>query len=181
MALTMPGRSAGCSRGCSRGVTNVPQPRVTRTRFTQVGTGIQRGSTVTELGMPGSPEITGRMPTGGGHDVECVPEADEARRDRGLRTRSHAFQRCSVNATIVLNVATLAISITALVISILLTLRQLRLTRGGNHLPVVLNAFKETRSAGGEIVELIEPPIHGGELWVIELNRAAAVSRLRVK
>lgn len=65
MALTMPGRSAGCSRGCSRGVTNVPQPRVTRTRFTQVDTGIQRGSTVTELGMPGSPEITGRMPTGG--------------------------------------------------------------------------------------------------------------------
>jgi hypothetical protein len=52
-----------------------------------------------------------------------------------------------VNATIVLNLATLAISLTALVISILLTLRQLRVASGGIHLPVVLDAFKETRSA----------------------------------
>jgi hypothetical protein len=52
-----------------------------------------------------------------------------------------------VNATIVLNLATLVISLTALVISMLLTLRQLRLVSGGIHLPVVLDAFKETRSA----------------------------------
>jgi hypothetical protein len=47
----------------------------------------------------------------------------------------------------VLNLAALTISLTALVISILLTLRQLRLASGGNHLPVVLDGFKETRSA----------------------------------
>ncbi len=52
-----------------------------------------------------------------------------------------------MNATIVLNLAALAISVTALVIPMLLTLRQLRLVSGGNHLPVVLDAFKETRSA----------------------------------
>jgi len=52
-----------------------------------------------------------------------------------------------VNATIVLSLATTVISLTALVISILLTRRQLRLVSGGNHLPVVLDAFKETRSA----------------------------------
>jgi hypothetical protein len=51
-----------------------------------------------------------------------------------------------VNATIVLNLAALAISLTALVISILLALRQLRLASGKIHLPVVLDAFKETRS-----------------------------------
>lgn len=52
-----------------------------------------------------------------------------------------------MDATIVLNLATLAISLTALVISILLTLRQIRVASGGNHLPVVLDAFRETRSA----------------------------------
>jgi hypothetical protein len=52
-----------------------------------------------------------------------------------------------VNATIVLSLATLAISLMALVISILLTRRQLRLASGGNHLPVVLDAFRETRNA----------------------------------
>jgi hypothetical protein len=52
-----------------------------------------------------------------------------------------------VDATIVLNLATLAISLTALVISMLLTLRQIRVANGGNHLPVVIDAFKETRSA----------------------------------
>lgn len=46
----------------------------------------------------------------------------------------------------VLNLATLAISLTALVVSICLTLWQIRLASGGHHLPVVLDAFKETRS-----------------------------------
>ncbi|GAA0262535.1 hypothetical protein GCM10010492_74530 [Saccharothrix mutabilis subsp. mutabilis] len=52
-----------------------------------------------------------------------------------------------MNATIALNLATLALSLTALAISILLTLRQLRLASGKIHLPVVLEAFKETRAA----------------------------------
>lgn len=47
----------------------------------------------------------------------------------------------------VLNLATLAISLTALAVSVRLTLWQIRLASGGNHLPVVLDAFKETRSA----------------------------------
>ncbi|TYK51439.1 DUF4760 domain-containing protein [Actinomadura decatromicini] len=45
-----------------------------------------------------------------------------------------------------LDLATLTISITALVVSLVLTLRQIRLASGGNHLPVVLDAFRETRS-----------------------------------
>lgn len=52
-----------------------------------------------------------------------------------------------MDATIALNLATLAISLTALGVSILVDVRQLRLASGGNHLPVVLDAFKETRSA----------------------------------
>jgi hypothetical protein len=51
-----------------------------------------------------------------------------------------------VKATIVLNLAALAISLTALVISILLTLRQIRVASGGVHLPVVLQAFNHSRS-----------------------------------
>ncbi|MDQ3276123.1 MAG: hypothetical protein M3Q39_14145 [Actinomycetota bacterium] len=51
-----------------------------------------------------------------------------------------------MDATMVLSLATLAISLTALVVSIRLTLWQIRLANGGNHLPVVLDAFKETRS-----------------------------------
>ncbi|WP_435863905.1 DUF4760 domain-containing protein [Streptomyces phaeochromogenes] len=45
-----------------------------------------------------------------------------------------------------LNLTSLSISLTALVVSILLTLRQIRLASGGNHLPVVLDAFRESRS-----------------------------------
>lgn len=52
-----------------------------------------------------------------------------------------------MNVTIVLSLAALAVPLTALIISIPLALRQLRLISGGNHLPVVLEAFKETRSA----------------------------------
>lgn len=52
-----------------------------------------------------------------------------------------------MDVTIVLNLATLAISLTALVISILLTLRQIRVASGGIHLPVVLQAFNHSRSA----------------------------------
>ncbi|HEU5157152.1 MAG TPA: hypothetical protein VFU43_09155 [Streptosporangiaceae bacterium] len=44
------------------------------------------------------------------------------------------------------NLIALAISLTALVVSVFMTLRQLRLASGGNHLPVVLDAFKESRS-----------------------------------
>ncbi|MEV0675296.1 hypothetical protein AB0I60_02105 [Actinosynnema sp. NPDC050436] len=51
-----------------------------------------------------------------------------------------------MNATTVLSLATLTISLTALVVSMRLTVRQLRLTSGGNHRPVVLDAFRETRS-----------------------------------
>ncbi|GGS29055.1 DUF4760 domain-containing protein [Actinokineospora fastidiosa] len=49
--------------------------------------------------------------------------------------------------TIMLNLAALAISLTALVISLLLTLRQIRLASGKIHLPVILESFKETRDA----------------------------------
>ncbi|MEV4297916.1 DUF4760 domain-containing protein [Microbispora rosea] len=52
-----------------------------------------------------------------------------------------------MDATTALNVAALAISLTALVISVLLTLRQIRLASGGIHLPVVLEAFNHSRSA----------------------------------
>jgi hypothetical protein len=52
-----------------------------------------------------------------------------------------------MDTNILMNIATMAISLSALVISILLNLRQLRLASGGNHLPVVIDAFKETRSA----------------------------------
>ena len=45
-----------------------------------------------------------------------------------------------------LNFAALAISLVALVVSMFLTLRQIRLASGGNHLPVVLDAFQHTRS-----------------------------------
>jgi hypothetical protein len=44
------------------------------------------------------------------------------------------------------NVAALAISLIALVVGVLLTVRQIQLARGGNHLPVVLETFKESRS-----------------------------------
>jgi hypothetical protein len=44
------------------------------------------------------------------------------------------------------NLITLAISLTALVVSVLMTLRQIRLASGGIHLPVVLEAFKESRN-----------------------------------
>lgn len=44
-----------------------------------------------------------------------------------------------------LNLVALVISLAALVISMLLTLRQLRLANSENHLPVVLDTFKETR------------------------------------
>lgn len=47
----------------------------------------------------------------------------------------------------VLNLATLVISLAALFFSVFLSLRQIRVTSGGNHLPVVLDAFKESRSA----------------------------------
>lgn len=46
-----------------------------------------------------------------------------------------------------LNLAALAISLTALVTSALLTRRQVRLATSGVHLPVILESFKETRSA----------------------------------
>ncbi|MGW3653651.1 DUF4760 domain-containing protein [Streptomyces sp. NPDC000878] len=52
-----------------------------------------------------------------------------------------------MDTTMVLNLVPLSISLAALVVSILLPLWQIRLARGGNHLPVVLDAFKETRSA----------------------------------
>lgn len=43
---------------------------------------------------------------------------------------------------LVLNLAAMMISLVALVVSVLLTLRQIRLSNGGNHLPVILEAFK---------------------------------------
>jgi hypothetical protein len=57
-----------------------------------------------------------------------------------------------MDTNILMNIATMAISLSALVISILLNLRQLRLASGGNHLPVVIDAFKETRSAAWKLV-----------------------------
>ncbi|MBB5938973.1 DUF4760 domain-containing protein [Streptomyces zagrosensis] len=47
-----------------------------------------------------------------------------------------------MDATITLNLAALFISLAALIVSILLTQRQIRLSNGGNHLPVILEAFK---------------------------------------
>ncbi|MEE4541302.1 hypothetical protein V2S66_04890 [Streptomyces sp. V4-01] len=44
--------------------------------------------------------------------------------------------------TLALNLTAMMISLVALVVSILLTLRQIRLSNGGNHLPVILEAFK---------------------------------------
>jgi hypothetical protein len=51
-----------------------------------------------------------------------------------------------VDAIMVLNLAAFVISLVALLLSVFLNLRQIRVTSGGNHLPVVLDAFKESRS-----------------------------------
>lgn len=51
-----------------------------------------------------------------------------------------------MDATITLNLAALLISFLALIVPIPLALRQIRLSNGGNHLPVVLEAFKEFRN-----------------------------------
>ncbi|RBQ15584.1 hypothetical protein DP939_35005 [Spongiactinospora rosea] len=51
-----------------------------------------------------------------------------------------------MDATLVLNLATLAVSLTALAISVFLTLRQIRLASGGLHLPVVLETFLHSRN-----------------------------------
>lgn len=53
-----------------------------------------------------------------------------------------------MDATIALNLAALAISVTALTMTALLTMRQIRVASGANHLPVILNAFREIRSGG---------------------------------
>lgn len=45
-------------------------------------------------------------------------------------------------------IVALAISLLALAVSTLLTIRQIRLASGSNHLPVVLNAFRESRLPG---------------------------------
>lgn len=47
-----------------------------------------------------------------------------------------------MDVTIALNLAAIMISLVAVVVSVLLTLRQIRLSNGGNHLPVILEAFK---------------------------------------
>lgn len=52
-----------------------------------------------------------------------------------------------MDTTIAVNIAASAISLVALAMSILLTRRQIHLASGGNHLPVVLDAFQHTRSA----------------------------------
>lgn len=57
------------------------------------------------------------------------------------RPYSHA-----VDLSLALNLASLILALTALGVSVFLTRRQIRLATGGNHLPVVLNAFRETRS-----------------------------------
>ncbi|ROO86707.1 hypothetical protein EDD29_4285 [Actinocorallia herbida] len=51
-----------------------------------------------------------------------------------------------MDSTVVLNLAALSISLTALVISIRLGLRQIRVASGGLHLPVVLETFDYSRS-----------------------------------
>lgn len=52
----------------------------------------------------------------------------------------------NVDASIGLNLATVLMSALALLVSALLAYRQIGLTIGANHLPVVLDAFKEIRS-----------------------------------
>lgn len=63
-------------------------------------------------------------------------------RKRGAWSVDPAEELTSVGMATALNLAALMISLVALVVSILLTLRQIRLTNGGNHLPVILEAFK---------------------------------------
>lgn len=50
-----------------------------------------------------------------------------------------------MNSSLLQNFITLAISVVALTTTMFLTLRQIRLATFANHLPVVLEAFKETR------------------------------------
>jgi hypothetical protein len=83
-----------------------------------------------------------------------------------------------VDATIVLNVTALVISLAALVVSGYLTLRQIRLASGGNQLPVILDAFKESRDpAWFEAQEYVlskltqEHPAHGGHRGLPEPTR----------
>jgi hypothetical protein len=47
--------------------------------------------------------------------------------------------------TVTLNLAALLIPLVALIVSIPLTLRQIRLGSGANHLPVILEAFRDVR------------------------------------
>jgi hypothetical protein len=51
-----------------------------------------------------------------------------------------------VDGSLWLNVTTVLVSVAALVVSSLIAARQVRLAAGGNHLPVVLEAFQQTRS-----------------------------------
>lgn len=51
-----------------------------------------------------------------------------------------------MDMTVVLNLAAVAISVAALMMSVLLTRRQIRVATGANHVPVVVTAFQQTRS-----------------------------------
>jgi hypothetical protein len=54
----------------------------------------------------------------------------------------------AVDLTVVFNVSTLVVSVIALVASAVVGVRQIRLSNGGNQLPVVLEAFRESREPG---------------------------------
>lgn len=50
--------------------------------------------------------------------------------------------------TVVFNAATFVVSVVALSASVIVGRRQIRLSDGGNQLPVVLDAFRESRGPG---------------------------------
>ncbi|MER6471540.1 DUF4760 domain-containing protein [Streptomyces collinus] len=76
-----------------------------------------------------------------------------------------------------LNLASLVIALTALGVSVFLARQQIRLATGGNHLPVVLNSFKETRSQeffeAHEFVLSVLPVEHQAELGYRQLPEPA--------
>lgn len=64
------------------------------------------------------------------------------------RCPSRSYSRVVDLTTVVFNVATLVVSLVALVVSAIVGVRQIRLSDGGNQLPVVLEAFRESRAPG---------------------------------
>lgn len=88
--------------------------------------------------------------------------------------------------TLALNLAALGISLAALAVSVLLTLRQIRLSSGGNHLPVILDAFKLVHDPDSTYLKAEKyllndlPQEHSADRGVTELPNPARTHALTI-